>query len=989
MNNFGANPDEEVLIEYVRFLREKNFVLVRDNYLKCLQEARLPLLDWYKHLPTEALVDKIGENLAEFFDDIVEKKFLSNSKNKISRWRANLIPEIPHTAIKITDIVVINSIRKQILCTFLPSFNEESKVASAVMIAVEKLFIEYEKLALKTLVEIQQEDLAERKEFFSTLIESSINGVLVFDTKLNVTEWNPVMERYFDIPRSKAIGKKLFNLLPSSLGSERDFFLSESLQSDEKKIARDIQFSPDGGWYDIFMTPVHFKDGGIKSVLLIFHDITIRKQIEFKLQEHKEELQAINEELLAQQDELKNANLNLQKNFKQLLQVKTALKENEARLLEAQSIAHLGSWEYDIQNNKIYWSDEMRRIFGYSADEVLSYETYLSLLHPEDVDRINNTVSETIKTLKPYSFEHRIIRKDGSIRYLIANGRAVTSEDGEIIKLQGTGLDITNLRLIEFEKEDNQYFIKKITDTTPDIISVFDLHKKKNIYTNKAFYEMLGYSPAKAALLRDKKLDGLKELLHPDDFPRIVTFFRDFENFKGDDTREFEFRIKHENNDWVWIWSRYNIFKKSDEGKILQLIGISRDITSKKRVEEKIKENEARLKDSQVMAQLGYWEMDIESKEVYWSEELFRIYGIPNQPSLKLEEIKNFILQEDQQILTQKMDTAIATGEPYQFQYKILRSGKEIRHVSTKGEVTRNSDGKIVKLRGIAQDVTERKIIDQKLHKAYEDLKITHEDLKKSEEALRSLNNELENRVLNRTMELQASNDRLVRKNTDLDNFIYTASHDLKVPIANIEGLLNILRKKVDEKLQDNDKIILNMMEESVGRFNTTIKDLTQISKIQKDLEEENSEKISVAETLNDLLQDIAGLIAEKNSKIYTNFEVNEIFFTKKNLRSILYNLIVNSLKYSAEDKTPEIKISTCRSSEGIILSVADNGMGIPENQLGKIFSLFKRYHTKIEGSGIGLYIVKRIIENNGGRVEVKSEVNKGTTFNLIFTYKT
>jgi signal transduction histidine kinase len=62
--------------------------------------------------------------------------------------------------------------------------------------------------------------------------------------------------------------------------------------------------------------------------------------------------------------------------------------------------------------------------------------------------------------------------------------------------------------------------------------------------------------------------------------------------------------------------------------------------------------------------------------------------------------------------------------------------------------------------------------------------------------------------------------------------------------------------------------------------------------------------------------------------------------------------------------------------------------MGIPENQLGKIFSLFKRYHTKIEGSGIGLYIVKRIIENNGGRVEVKSEVNKGTTFNLIFTYK-
>src|SRR5690606_30438494 len=147
-------------------------------------------------------------------------------------------------------------------------------------------------------------------------------------------------------------------------------------------------------------------------------------------------------------------------------------------------------------------------------------------------------------------------------------------------------------------------------------------------------------------------------------------------------------------------------------------------------------------------------------------------------------------------------------------------------------------------------------------------------------------------------------------------------------------------------------------------------------------------EKISIAEILNDLLQDIAGLIAEKNSKIYTNFEVEEIFFTKKNLRSILYNLIVNSLKYSSEDKIPEIKISTLRTEEGIILSISDNGMGIPENQLEKIFSLFKRYHTKIEGSGIGLYIVKRIIENNGGRVEVESEVNQGTTFKLIFTYK-
>src|SRR5690606_26436268 len=169
---------------------------------------------------------------------------------------------------------------------------------------------------------------------------------------------------------------------------------------------------------------------------------------------------------------------------------------------------------------------------------------------------------------------------------------------------------------------------------------------------------------------------------------------------------------------------------------------------------------------------------------------------------------------------------------------------------------------------------------------------------------------------------------------------------------------------------------------------NATIKDLTQISKIQKDLEEETSEKISLSETLDDLLSDIAHLIVEKHSKIYTNFEVDEIVFTKRNLRSILYNLIVNSLKYCSEERLPEIQVSTQRNCDGIVLSVSDNGMGIPEKQLGKIFSLFKRYHVNIEGSGIGLYIVKRIVENSGGSVHVKSEVNVGTTFNIILTNK-
>ena len=988
MNKPGVNHDLTKLKEFIIFLKQEKFIEVCNTYLELLKDSELPILKLFTHFSPEAIQNKISESLSDFFNDIIVYDGLATSVKNVELWKANALPDVPHLKIEVTDILLLNSLRKQLLLSYLPNFNNDSRVSSSIMIALEKLFVYTEKISIEAYIEIHHKELFEKKEFFSKLIENSINGVWVVDTGFNIIEWNPIMETEFNIIRKDALGKNIFNLLPHFGDSKEGKSLLKVLKDGEKLIIRDNQFSPEGRWYDTFIAPLYDNDGAIRGALSIFHDITVRKEVENKLQEHQERLQATNEELLDQQNELKKANTELQTNICQLTEVKNILKENEARLLEAQSIAHLGSWEYDIQKDKIYWSDEMKSIFGYDHDETLDYKTYLSLLHPDDAEKINQSVSKTLETNEPYSLEHRIVRKDKSVRFLIANGRAVLSDDNKVVKLQGTGLDITSLRLVESEKDDKQYFIQKIMDTTPDFITVFDLNSLENVFTNRDLYEKLGYSAHETEEIHVNNLEGLKNIFHPRDFPMFVDLLKSFENYRGNETKEFEYRIKNKGGEWVWIWSRYNVFKKSAEGLAVQLIGISRDITGRKKGEKKILENKARLKESQVMAKLGYWELNPQTNEVYWSDELFRIYGIKKKSTLQLEEISKRILPQDQVLLMEKIRTTISTGEPYQIQYRILQPGNKLKYVNSKGEAIKNTNGKVTKIKGITQDITEKKIVDQKLQKAYEDLKETHEELKRSEEALRSLNNELESRVFNRTIALQESNDRLIRKNTDLDNFIYTASHDLKVPIANIEGLLNILKKKVDSKLKENDKILLNMMEQSVSRFNATIKDLTEISKIQKDLEEENSEKISISEILNDLFQDIAGLIADKNCKIYTNFTIDEIFFTKKNLRSILYNLIVNSLKYCASDRVPEIKINADKINDGVLISISDNGMGIPENQLSKIFSLFKRYHTQIEGSGIGLYIVKRIIENNGGKVVVESEVNVGTTFKLIFTYK-
>ncbi len=238
--------------------------------------------------------------------------------------------------------------------------------------------------------------------------------------------------------------------------------------------------------------------------------------------------------------------------------------------------------------------------------------------------------------------------------------------------------------------------------------------------------------------------------------------------------------------------------------------------------------------------------------------------------------------------------------------------------------------------------------------------------------------------LLSANDELSDKNNELLRINNDLDNFVYTASHDLKSPIANIEGLVSLLRSILQGKLDEEDAKVLDMVTSSVDKLKETIADLTEITKVQKDLQSA-VEPLSFMETLDGVLQDIDGMIAESGAQINTSLDVDTILYARKNLRSIMYNLVSNAVKYRSPDRTPEVKIATYREGDYTVLEVADNGLGIRKQHQHKLFSMFKRLHTHVEGTGIGLYIVKRIIENNGGRIVVESEHGKGTTFRVYF----
>lgn len=260
------------------------------------------------------------------------------------------------------------------------------------------------------------------------------------------------------------------------------------------------------------------------------------------------------------------------------------------------------------------------------------------------------------------------------------------------------------------------------------------------------------------------------------------------------------------------------------------------------------------------------------------------------------------------------------------------------------------------------------------------------------EQKLQEINLVLEERVKERTeeiihknRELEDANGSLKRVNNDLDNFVYTASHDLKAPVSNIEGLLYALKDSliVGEPVGEEALMILDMIENSVSKFKGTIADLSEISKIQKNFDDEVS-IIDCKEILDDILISIRESIQSSNAEIKINVDgCPEIKFSKKNFKSILYNLITNAIKYREEGRIPEIFVETKVTDDWVILTVKDNGLGIQEKDFNKVFSMFKRVHTHVEGSGVGLYIVKRIVDNSGGKVEVESKVGEGSTFRV------
>ncbi|RDV14592.1 GHKL domain-containing protein [Pontibacter diazotrophicus] len=226
----------------------------------------------------------------------------------------------------------------------------------------------------------------------------------------------------------------------------------------------------------------------------------------------------------------------------------------------------------------------------------------------------------------------------------------------------------------------------------------------------------------------------------------------------------------------------------------------------------------------------------------------------------------------------------------------------------------------------------------------------------------------------------------LEKLNASHETFIYSVSHDLKAPLANIEGLLQLLKQTSNDLLEQCDaeneeqNKIAAMLENSVKTMRNIIDELSEIAKIEGNFKEV-VENVRFEDVLTQVELTIKDNILESNASITYDISEPDIEFSRKNLRSIIYNLLSNAIKYKSPDRAPEIHVKTETLNGFIQISVKDNGIGIAEEKKELIFTPFTRFEKNTEGTGIGLYLVKKIVENAGGELIVKSKLGEGSEF--------
>jgi len=581
------------------------------------------------------------------------------------------------------------------------------------------------------------------------------------------------------------------------------------------------------------------------------------------------------------------------------------------------------------------------RFFGYKKEELIGKNIgiLLPLVDSSGKD-LKRLIQDIVGSPQLYEInENENVRRDGSRAWIAWTNKVILDEDGQPLEILSIGNDITEHKKADESLKKKRELLQAIIDTIPVMITIYD-PQLKTIQFNKNFREVLGWSE------EDVKHNDFMSVFYPD--PEYRKMVQDYMQSLTSGWRDFKVTAK----DGSIVDSSWANVRIPDGRQV----GIGIDIRERKMMEEELMRarDNSEIKVRERTAELKYQAdllknvndaiiaTDSEFNITSWNKAAERIFG------WKSEEVMgkntNSILQieypnaEKEEVIKSMREKGSFKGETI---YK-RKDGTTIPIESTVMAL-KDKNNNITGWVAVNRDITERKQVEE----------------------------EINNLIIN-----------LKRSNEELEHFAYVASHDLQEPLRTIASFTQLLERRYKNRLDSDADEFMDYIVEAAVRMKEQIEGLLEYSRVATKGKE--FEIIDMDEILDITIQSLDTSIKESNAEI-TYEELPDVMGDGVQLQRVFQNLLSNAIKFRKCEESLKVHISVYKdeNKDNYVFSIKDNGIGIEEQYLKRIFTIFQRLHTwdKYKGTGIGLSIVKRIVERHGGHIWAESEFGKGSTF--------
>ncbi|MBC7000398.1 CheR family methyltransferase [Cytophaga sp. FL35] len=442
----------------------------------------------------------------------------------------------------------------------LMSSNEELQSSNEELQSVNE-----ELYTVNTEFQEKNKELEDLHNDMVNLLNSTDIGTLFLDINLNIRKFTPAVKRIFNL-EERDLGRSIESFASEFDDATRDIFLEdcqmalEELQTFEKEICDRKK-----NWYLNKIAPFVTSEKRIEGVVVTFVSISDLKENELALQLKSEEL------------------------------------------AKAQEVARMGSWRLDVKTNKVFWTEELYRMYGFDPHlPPPPYTEHMKLFTKESWEELSKAVEKTAHDGTPYALELRMLKRDGSLGWIFASGNAYYDEMGEITHLRGIAQDITERKDLYERMLHEKEFSNKITELSPSGIYIYNFISGTNDYVNEQYGTILGYSMDE---INSMEQSEFMELFHEEDRDAISAHMQEL--FNGNEHCKIEYRFRHKDGHWVWCYSVDSPFEYDDEGNVISFIGVFIDITEKKKIERELqlalnKAHSANIYKNQFLANMSH-----------------------------------------------------------------------------------------------------------------------------------------------------------------------------------------------------------------------------------------------------------------------------------------------------------------------------------------------------------------------------------------------